>query len=81
MGQLQCWAEIPDDRERESVVAWVKTSEFKSYLETGIRVSVTYEYDPKDPDSCSRKWGLINFFEHYPNHGIYNDTRKEVIRP
>lgn len=71
MNRIECWAEIHDEQERESVVAWIKSGSFKSYAVNGPRVSVVYEGSSKDPDDSSKQWGLIHFFEHYPEHGIY----------
>lgn len=71
MSRVECWATIEDEQERKSVMAWVRAGNFESYAEVGTRVSVTYKSDPEDPDDSSRKWGVIHFFEHYPEHGIY----------
>lgn len=71
MSRVECWAEIPNDQERKAVMAWVRSSNFVNYSEINSRVSVTYEDDPNDPDSSSKRWGVIHFFEHYSEHGIY----------
>lgn len=75
MNRLECWAEIHDEEERESIVSWVKSGGFKGYSVNGPRVSVCYEGDPNDPEENSKRWGLIHLFEGYPEHGIFgHDT-------
>lgn len=71
MNRVECWADIPNEQERKAVMAWVRAGNFESYSEIGIRVFVTYEDNPNDPDSSSKRWGVIHFFEHYPEHGIF----------
>lgn len=71
MAKIECWANIPDEQERKAVMAWVRASNFSGYSEIGEKVSVTYEDTPDDPDNDSKRWGVIHFFEQYPEHGIY----------
>lgn len=72
MRRLECWAEIPNEKERKAVMAWVRAGKFKSYSEIDTRVNVTYEDDPNDQDSSGRYWGIVHFFESYPEHHIYS---------
>lgn len=74
MAKVECWAEIPNDVERQSVMSWVRSANFRSFSEIGDRVSVTYESSPTDSDSNSKYWGVIHFFEQYPNHSIATST-------
>lgn len=71
MAKLECSAIITKDEERKAVMAWVRASNFSSYAEIGNKVTVTYEYDPSDQEATSKKWGVIHFFEQYPEHTIY----------
>lgn len=75
MRKLECWAEIPEETERKVVMAWVRASDFVGYSEIGSRVSVSWEEKPNDLDSSSHYWGIIHFFEQYPEHYI-NATEK-----
>ena len=70
MNHFECWAEIPNEEERKSVMNWVRSGDFESYSEIGIRVSITYKSDPHDPDDNAKRWSVIHFFEQYPKHGI-----------
>lgn len=71
MSKVECWAIIEDDQERKAVMAWVRASNFESYSEIGNKVTVTYVKDTEDPDSNSKLWGTIHFFEQYAEHGIF----------
>lgn len=75
MAKVECWAVIENDEERKSVMDWVRSSNFDGYSELGDKVFVTYTVNSLDPESNSKKWGLINFFEKYPEHSIYSDER------
>lgn len=70
MNRLECWAEIPNDQERKSVMSWIRSNGFNSYSEIGERVSATYICSQPDNQDSSKIWGIIHFFEHYPEHGI-----------
>lgn len=74
MNRIELSAVIENDQERKAVMAWVRASNFHSYSEVGNKVSVTYMEDPDDPESSSKKWGVIHFFEQYPEHSIYGKT-------
>lgn len=71
MKQLECWTNIPNEEERRAVMAWVRSSDFESYSEIGDKVSVTWKEKPNNPETNSHYWGIIHFFEQYPEHAIY----------
>lgn len=74
MNRVECWADIPNEQERKAVMAWVRAGSFESFSEIGIRVSVVYQSNPKDPDDSSKRWGIIHFFEQYPVHSISGNS-------
>lgn len=69
MGKLVCSARIENENERKAVMAWVRQVANGGYSEIEDRVTMTY-ISVNDQEESGRWWGIIHFFEHYPEHSI-----------
>lgn len=77
MDYFECWAEIPDNKERQSIMKWVRAEKFESFAEIGDEVHVVYKSNPNDPNDSGRRWAIIHSFEQYPKHGIVGKSKKK----
>lgn len=68
---VECWAIIPNKSEREAVMAWVRMADLHGYSVLGEKVTVTFIKKPDDSRGDEKLWGIIGFFERYPEHGIF----------
>lgn len=69
MKKLVCSARIENESERKAVMAWVRQAANGGYSEVGETVTMTY-ISQDDQEESSRWWGIIHFFEYYPEHSI-----------